>query len=223
MMILTTPGNPTGAVQPPDVLQAIAELALKHGFFILSDEIYHEFVYEQPHVSIGQFMGDSELFLYANGFSKNYAMTGWRLGYIAAQAEISDALNRIHQYLTVCGVAFAQKGAVNILRHPDRQAYLSEMRTAFRNRYLVWKQALTDCPGIEVLPPGGAIYLFPRINHKGMDGREFCDMMFHKHHIAVVPGDIFGEAFKQYFRISFGRDIETQQAAAAKIVNALKS
>ena len=166
-------------------------------------------------------MGESELLLYANGFSKNYAMTGWRIGYIGAAAEISDALNRVHQYLTVCGVAFAQKGAVNILHHPQRQAYLAEMRQAFRERYLVWKEALADCPGVQFVPPGGAIYLFPRIEYQGMTGREFCEYMLAEQQVALLPGDIFGQGYEQYVRISYGREVETQRAAATKLVQVL--
>ena len=221
LLIVNTPSNPSGAIQPADYLQAIADLALQHGFFIFADEIYHEFVYEKEHTSIGRFMGDSELLLYANGFSKNYAMTGWRIGYIAAEADISDALNRVHQYLTVCGVAFAQKGAVNILHHSQRQAYLAEMRQAFRERYLVWKEALADCPNVQFVPPGGAIYIFPRIEYKGMTGREFCEFMLTEHQVALLPGDIFGVGYEQYVRISYGRDVETQRAAASRMLAVL--
>ena len=222
MMILTTPGNPTGAVQPPAVLQAIAELALKHGFFIFADEIYHEFVYDVEHVSIGRYLGDSELLLYANGFSKNFAMTGWRLGYIAAAAPLSDALNRVHQYLTVCTVTFAQKGAVSVLRHPERNAYTTEMRRAFRDRYAVWRDAFATCPSVQLVAPNGAIYIFPRIDHKGMTGAEFCEFMLTEHQVAMIPGHIFGTGFEQHVRIAYGRDVETQRAAAAKIVEVLK-
>lgn len=222
LLILNTPGNPTGAVQPPEYLKAIADLALEYGFFVFSDEIYHEFVYDQPHMSIGQFMGDSELFLYANGFSKNYAMTGWRIGYIATQANISDALNRIHQYLTVCGTAFAQKGAANVLRHPERQAYLSELRRAFAGRYAVWRTAFDDCPTVQLVSPGGAIYIFPKIEYKGMTGEEFCNYMLEEHQVAMIPGHIFGYDFSRHVRISYGGTLETQQVAAAKLRAVLK-
>gem|GEM_PF-2946244 len=195
---------------------------MKHSFFIFADEIYQEFVYEGQHVSIGRYLDDSELLLYANGFSKNYAMTGWRIGYIAAQAKISDALNRVHQYLTICGVAFAQRGAAKILRHPERQAYLDEMRQAFSARYAVWRDALANCPSVQLVPPGGAIYIFPRIEYKSMLGRQFCQYMLTEHQVAMVPGEIFGQDYVQHVRISYGRDIETQRAAAAKITDVLQ-
>lgn len=223
MAIINTPGNPSGAVQPAETVAEIARLALKYGIFVFADEIYSQFVYNKPHVSIAEYLGDSELLLYANGFSKNYAMTGWRIGYIAADARISDALNRIHQYLTVCGTAFAQKGAAKLLRNPERQAYLDEMRQAFTERYTVWRDAFVDCPGIELVSPNGAIYIFPRIEYRGMSGRDFCQMMLEKYHIAMIPGEIFGQDYGQHVRISFGRELDTQQIAAARLVDLLQT
>lgn len=221
MLILNTPGNPTGAVQPAEYLREIAHLALRHGIFILSDEMYQDFVYEVEHVSVARYMGDSELLLYLNGFSKSYAMTGWRIGYIATEASISDALNRVHQYLTVCGVAFAQKGADGLLRHPQRQVYLDELRQVFYERYAVWRDAFANCPGVHLVPPGGAFYVFPRIEHKEMSGREFCKYMLEEHQVAMVPGEIFGVGYTQHLRISYGGDIETQRAAATRVVGVL--
>ncbi len=221
MLILNTPGNPSGAVQPYEYLEEIARLALRHGIFVFADEIYRDFVYSGEHASIASSMGDSELLLYANSFSKSYAMTGWRIGYVAAEAGISDALNRVHQYLTVCGVAFAQKGAVGVLQHPERQAYLSEMRQSFSERRAVWREALAGCRGLQLVAPSGAFYLFPRIEYKGMSGREFCRYMLEQHGVAMVPGEVFGEAHREHVRISYGLGIETQRAAASKIVEVL--
>ena len=134
MLVVDTPSNPTGAVQPKEYLQEIATLAQRHGFFVLADEVYQDLIYEGQHHSMATIMGESDLLILLNSFSKSYAMTGWRIGHIAAEANISDALNRVHQYLTVCGVAFAQKGAVGLLRHPQRLPYLDEMRQAFYER-----------------------------------------------------------------------------------------
>lgn len=222
MLILNTPHNPTGAVQPAAVLEEIARLALEHGFFVFSDEIYHEFVYTQPHVSLSRYMKDSPYLLYVNSFSKTYSMTGWRIGYVAAQPEIADALNRIHQYLIDCGTAFAQKGAVNLLRHPHRAPYVAEMRSAFAERYALWQSALTQCPGVQLPPSGGALYVFPKIQYRGMSGWEFCHFMLEEHHIAMVPGEIFGSAYADHVRISFGRDIQVQRAAATKLIEVLQ-
>jgi len=221
MLVVNSPSNPTGAVQPKESLQIIADLAQKHGFFILADEVYQDFIYEGKHHSMATIMGESDLLVLLNSFSKSYAMTGWRIGHIAAEANISDALNRVHRYLTVCGVAFAQKGAAGLLCHPQRLPYLDEMRQDFYERYVVWRDAFSDCPGVQLVSPSGAFYVFPRIDYQAMSGREFCEYMLEEHQVAMVPGEIFGENYGQYMRISYGRDIETQRAAAAKIVEVL--
>jgi len=223
MIVLNTPGNPSGAVQPPDVLREVARLAMKHGIFVFSDEVYKDFVYEGEHVSIGAFMADSDRFIYVNSLSKSYAMTGWRIGYVAARAEVSDALNRIHQYLTVCGVAFAQKGAVQALRGPRRQEYLAGMRKAFQDRRRIWQDAWADCSGFQCAAPGGAFYLFPRIDYRDMNAREFCNFMLDEHQVAMVPGDVFGDAYDHHVRISFGRDLSTQEAAAERLIGVINA
>ena len=197
------------------------KLYLKHGFYVFSDEVYQDFVYQGEHISIGHFMGDSDLFLHVGSFSKSYAMTGWRIGYIVAEKAISDALNRIHQYLTVCGVAFAQKGACFVLDHPQRKTYLEEMRKAFIERYSVWRDALLGCPAAVFKLPGGAFYLFPKINYKGMTGGEFCRHMLETHDVAMVPGEVFGSDYHQHVRISYGLDIKTQHKAAERVKRVL--
>lgn len=222
MLILNTPHNPTGAVQPAAVIEAIAKLALEHGFFVFSDEIYHKLVYTGPHVSISQYMKGSPYLLYVNSFSKSYSMTGWRIGYVVAQAEIADALNRIHQYLIDCGTAFAQKGAVNLLRHPKRQAYLAEMRSEFAKRHSLWEETLGQCENVKLPPSGGALYVFPRIQYRGMSGSDFCHFMLEEHHIAMVPGEIFGKEYGDHVRISYGQNIQVQQAAAARLIDVLQ-
>lgn len=221
MLILNTPSNPTGALQPGELLKKIAAMAIKYGFFILSDEVYQDFVYEGEHVSIAKYMPDSELLLYVNSFSKSYAMTGWRIGYIAAKKNISDALNRIHQYLTVCGVAFAQKGAIGILSHLQRQAYLKDLREAFDLRLQAWKKVFLNSRAFELIWPKGAFYLFPRIRYKQMSGKEFCDYMLEEHGIAMVPGEVFGKGFEQHVRISYGCNLEVQALASQKLFEVL--
>lgn len=223
MIIVNTPGNPTGAVQPREFLQEIADLANKHGFFVLADEVYQDFVYEGQHHSMATIMGESDQLLLLNSFSKSYIMTGWRIGYIAAVPKISDVLNRIHQYLTVCGVSFAQRGAAKMLRHPGRQAYLKELHAEFQERYMIWRDAFASLPNVKLSPPKGAFYLFPRIDYRGMMARDFCQFMLEKHNVAMVPGDVFGDDFNRYVRISYGRELETQHEAAKIIVSVLKN
>lgn len=214
MLLLNSPNNPTGAVQPAETLKAIAGLSEKHGFLVLADDIYHEFVYHQEHVSIASFMKDSPLLLYANGFSKSYSMAGWRIGYVASAAPNSDALNRIHQYVVGCGTTFAHTGAAGLLRHPQRQGYIDRMRQVFAGRQTLWTSALAECDGVQLVRNSGAIYLFPRIEFQGMTGREFCYFMLEEHQVAMIPGDEFGAEYGRHVRISFGSDGATQQRAA---------
>lgn len=221
MLILNSPHNPTGAVQPAAVLQAVAQLAMEREFFVFADEIYQDLVFTAPHVSISRYMQDSLYLLYVNSFSKSYSMTGWRVGYLAAQAPIIDGCNRIHQYLLDCGTAFAQKGVVNLLRHPERCTYLQEMRSAFAERHALWVEALGQCANVDLPPAGGALYLFPRINYRGMSGWDFCQFMLEEHHIAMVPGEIFGQGYRDHIRIFFGQNLQVQQEAAAKLVKIL--
>lgn len=221
MMILNTPGNPTGAVQPESVVQEVARLALQHGFFVFSDEVYRDFVYGNTHVSIARHMAGSDLLLYVNSFSKSFAMTGWRIGYIACSRVVSDALNRIHQYLTVCGVPFAQKAAANVLQHPGRTGYLAEMRSQFELRHAVWMDGLKGHEQIYLTAPGGAFYIFPRISYNNMTGRQFCDLILDKYHVAMVPGDVFGDQYSQHVRISYGLGIDVQKAALSKILEVI--
>ncbi|MCB0127604.1 MAG: pyridoxal phosphate-dependent aminotransferase [Caldilineaceae bacterium] len=222
MLILNSPHNPTGAVQPAAVLEAVAKLAMEREFFVFADEIYQDLVFTAPHVSISRYMQDSPYLLYVNSFSKSYSMTGWRVGYLAGAAPIIDACNRIHQYLLDCGTAFAQKGVVNLLRHPGRQAYLEEMNCAFAKRHALWVEALNQCDNVQLPPAGGALYLFPQINYRGMNGWGFCQTMLEEHHIAMVPGEIFGQGYENHVRISFGQSLAVQQAAAAKLVDILQ-
>jgi aspartate/methionine/tyrosine aminotransferase len=218
MIVLNSPANPTGVIQPPEILKNVAEIALRNGIFVLSDEVYQDFVYGDQHCSIAKYMGDSDLFIYINSLSKSYVMTGWRIGYIAARANVSDILNRIHQYLTVCGVSFAQKGAVSLFNNQYRHEYLKEMKKGFSEKLNIWLASLKGIPEIDLVVPKGAFYLFPKINYKNMSGREFCEFMLEKHGVAMVPGDVFGEVYSSHIRISYGGEIETQKRAIQKFI-----
>jgi len=218
LIIINSPANPSGAIQNEDTLKNIAKIAMEKGIFIFSDEVYDNFVYEGEHISIGQYMKDSEFFIYVNSFSKTFAMTGSRVGFIASQQNISDAINRIHQYLTVCGVPYSQVAANAALSNKHCQEYLDEMRKAFKDRRNIWIDGLSDNPNIKMYDPKGAFYLFPSINYKRMCGKDFCDFILNNHSVAMVPGEVFGSAFKNHVRISYGRDKDTQ----VKAVNILQ-
>lgn len=222
VIIMMNPGNPTGAVQPSEVLKAIAEIALKHGIYVFSDEAYQHFIYAGEHCSIGQFMGDSPLFVHCGTFSKSYAMTGWRLGYLASSTEISDAVNRFHQHATVCGVSFAQSGAVAVLKDPNRAQYLSGLLEEFRKRRQIWMDTLGDLTkSLQLTAPDGAFYLFPKV--PGASGDEFSKKLLETAGLSTVPGACFGIDFKQYTRISYGASAEIQQKAARIFVEAINA
>lgn len=222
IIVVNSPSNPTGAVQPPEVLEAVAALALKHGIYVLSDEVYSDFVYQGTHRSIGEFMGGSDLFIYTTSLSKSLALTGWRIGCLAASRELSDAMNRIHQYTTVCGVACTQRAAAMVLQRGGLESYHREMREAFNERGQVWRQGLAALEQVFLAPPSGAFYLFPRIDLPGMDGQKFCHRLLEEYHLAMVPGEAFGEAYANHVRISYGGELALQQEAAARFGEAIK-
>jgi aminotransferase len=223
LLVVNTPGNPTGAVQPAAALEAVAALAREHDLFVIADEVYDDYVFAGEHVSIARWLGDSERLLYVNSASKRFGMTGWRAGWVAAAAETSDALNRVHQYLTVCGVPFVQAGLERALVDPGRGAYRDALRAAFAQRRAVWLDALRDVPGVELVAPAGAFYLFPRLRlADGATGEALCARLLDERGLALVPGGVFGGAFADHVRISYGGATETQRVAAARLAEALR-
>lgn len=221
IIVVNSPANPTGAVQPPEVLEAVAALALKHGIYVLSDEVYSDFVFQGEHRSIGEFMGGSDLFIYATSLSKSLALTGWRIGCLAAGRELSDAMNRIHQYTTVCGVACTQWAAARVLQGSGLDDYHRAMRQAFHERGQVWRQSLADLDQVLLVPPTGAFYLFPRIDLPDMQGQDFCRRLLEEHHLAMVPGEAFGEAYANHVRISYGGELALQKEAVVRFSQAI--
>jgi len=223
MVVVNSPANPTGAVQPAAVLAAVAELADSAGAYVFADEVYRHFVHDGEHVSVARWLGESERLIYVNSASKSFGMTGWRIGWVAAAAAVSDALNRVHQYLTVCGVPFAQRGLLAVLEDPALPGHLEEMGNEFRARAAVWREALADVPGVELGPSHGAFYLFPRIDFRGLDDHALCLHLLEEHGLAIVPGSVFGSAGTGHVRISYGLDMEVQRAAATRLAEVLSA
>lgn len=224
LLVLNTPGNPSGAVQSGLALKEIVEFTSRKGIYILSDEVYDLFTYGSPHVSPLSFAAEGAgNIIYLNSLSKSCCMTGWRIGYVAAAAEVSDALNRVHQYLTVCGVPFAQKGAADFLNDPSAPDWMEGMRKEFRQRRDIWLQVMDGCEGFRCVKPEGAFYLFPEIRFRGLDGYAFCEYALEEHGLAFVPGGVFGAGFDRHIRISYGLDIQTQKDAAATLKRILES
>lgn len=222
LLVLNSPSNPTGAVQSPDVLKAVAELALDHDLYVFADEVYRHFVYDGEHVSIARYMGDSDRLLYVNSVSKSLGMTGWRVGVLGAAAPICDAVNRVHQYLTVCGSPFVQRGVLATLTDARLGAYLADLQTEFARRRNAWREALDGVPGFEVDWPGGAFYLFPRIAYRDLEGEALASALLEEHGLATVPGDVFGHGFGRHVRISYGGVLDVQQRAAARLAEVLR-
>ena len=220
MIVINTPNNPTGAVFSKDILEELAELAQERDLFILSDEIYERIIYEgSRHISIGSMGGMRERTITINGFSKIYAMDGWRLGYVVAAKELISALIRIHQYTTVCATTFVQWGAVEALN--GSQDEIEEMVAEFdRRRELVY-ESLRDMVGIEVDKPRGAFYIFPKVKAFGKTSEEIAEYLLNEAKIAVVPGTALGEYGGDHIRISYANSYENLEVAMDRMKKAL--
>jgi aspartate/methionine/tyrosine aminotransferase len=221
MMVINTPNNPTGAVYSTETLQKLAKLAREKELFVLSDEIYEKMVYEgNRHFSIGSFPGMRERTITINGFSKIYSMTGWRLGYAAADHELIEAMIRIHQYTTVCATSFAQWGAIEALDGPQSEAEV--MVGEFDRRRKLVYAALQEMPGITVVEPRGAFYIFPNICSLGKTAEELSWYLLDAAKTAVVPGTVMGEYGGDYIRISYANSYENLEKAMERMRTALK-
>ncbi len=208
MIILNSPHNPTGVVYPRETFDAIAELVDRHNLLLLSDEIYQKLRYEGvPHISPAAIPRIAERTITVDGFSKTYAMTGWRLGYVVAAPELIDSMIRVHQYTTVCATSFAQAGAVAALRGP--QECVQVMVDEFDQRRRIVVDGFADLPGALVVPQG-AFYAFVRVP-AGRTSAEWARYLLDAHGVATVPGSAFGAAGEGYIRISYAcgrRDVE---------------
>jgi aspartate/methionine/tyrosine aminotransferase len=221
MMVINTPNNPTGAVYTIEILEELAQLACEKDLLVLSDEIYEKMVYSgNRHVSIGGFPGMRERTVTVNGFSKIYAMTGWRLGYTAADRILTSAMIRIHQYTTVCASSFAQWGAIEALEGPQSEPE-GMVREFDRRRKLVYG-ALQEMPGIEVVEPKGAFYVFPNIKAVGKSAEELSWYLLDEAKIAIVPGTVLGDFGADYVRISYANSYENLKKAMDRMRVALQ-
>jgi aminotransferase len=221
MIVVNTPNNPTGAVYPVEILEELAQLARKEDLLVLSDEIYEKMVYAgERHFSIGAFPGMRERTITVNGFSKIYSMTGWRLGYAVANKDLTGAMIRIRQYTTVCATSFAQWGALEALTGPQDEAEM--MVNEFDRRRKLVYSALKDMPGIEVVEPKGAFYIFPNIQSLGKSAEELGWYLLDEAKIAVVPGTTLGDFGAGYIRISYANSYENLETAMNRMGTAIQ-
>lgn len=214
MLILPFPNNPTGAIMERADLEAIAQVILRHDIFVISDEIYAELSYKGKHVSIAQIPGMRERTVLINGFSKSYAMTGWRLGYACAPAAITEQMLKIHQFAIMCAPTTSQYAAVEALKNGDDD--VARMREQYnqRRRYLVHAFAEMGLPCFE---PYGAFYIFPCIKEFGMSSDEFATRFLEEEKVAVVPGTAFGACGEGFLRISYAYSLENLKVAIGRL------
>lgn len=212
LLVLPFPNNPTGAVMERKDLEAIAEVVQKHDLFVLSDEIYAELTYVegQDHVTIASLPGMRERTVLINGFSKAYAMTGWRLGYVCAPGVILEQMLKIHQYAIMCAPTTSQYAAVEAVRAGD--ADVAGMREEYngRRRYLMHRFREM---GLKCFEPFGAFYAFPCIQEFGMTSEEFATRMLQEEKVVVVPGTAFGDCGEGFLRISYAYSLESLKEA----------
>lgn len=214
ILVLPFPNNPTGAIMERKDLEAIAEVVKKHDIFVMSDEIYSELTYKEKHVSIAQLPGMKERTILINGFSKAYAMTGWRLGYACGPAEIIKQMTKIHQFAIMCAPTTSQYAAVEALRNGDED--VKQMRTAYDQRRRFLMNAFRRM-GLECFEPYGAFYVFPCIKEFGMTSEEFATRFLEEEKVAVVPGTAFGDCGEGYLRISYAYSLEKLKVAIGRL------
>ncbi len=214
VLILPFPNNPTGAVMERRDLEEIAKVIEKHDIFVLSDEIYSELCYTENHVSIANIPGMWERTVLINGFSKSYAMTGWRLGYACGPQEIIEQMYKIHQFCIMCAPTTSQYAAIDALRNGDADVQMMRESYNQRRRYLV--NAFKEI-GLECFEPFGAFYMFPCVKQFGMTSDEFATKLLHEEKLAVVPGNAFGDSGEGFLRISYAYSLENLKKAIARL------
>lgn len=222
MLILPYPNNPTGAIMTEDELKEIVDIIRETNIIVLSDEIYAELTYGRKHVSFAAFEGMKERTIFVSGFSKTYAMTGWRLGYVAAPSEITTYMYKIHQYAIMCAPTASQYAAIQALKEGDSDIEMMRDEYNRRRKYIV--NGLHGI-GIECFEPEGAFYVFPNVGKFGMTSERFCERLLYEEGVAIVPGTAFGDCGEGFARISYAYSVNHITTALEKIekfVNKLK-
>ncbi|MFV0528429.1 MAG: aminotransferase class I/II-fold pyridoxal phosphate-dependent enzyme [Lachnospiraceae bacterium] len=214
VLMLSYPNNPTGAVMQREDYEALLEVILAHDLFVISDEIYSELTYEGVHCSIASLPGMQERTLIVQGFSKAFAMTGWRLGYALGPQELIALMTKIHQFAIMCSPTISQYAAVEALRSADDE--VEQMRESYdqRRRYLVYMLKELEIPCFE---PFGAFYLFPHISRFGLSSEVFAERLLQEEKVAVVPGNAFGGCGEGFIRVSYATSIDELKKAMQRI------
>lgn len=205
VLLLCYPNNPTGAVMDRESMLALAEIAKSHDLIVISDEIYDKLTYVGEHTCMASLPGMRERTILLNGFSKAYAMTGWRVGYAAGNSDFIGAMTKIHQYSMLCAPITAQMAALEALKN-GRPAMMRMVRQYNRRRHLV-VQSFKDM-GLPCFEPGGAFYAFPQISVTGLSSEEFAEQLLKEEQVAVVPGNAFGDAGEGFIRVSYAASVD---------------
>ena len=223
-IILTYPNNPTGAIMTEEELKAIAEVIIRHDLLVITDEIYAELTYGKKHVSIASLPGMKERTVYISGFSKAFAMTGWRLGYVCAPPAIDEAMFKIHQYGIMCAPIMSQHAAIEALKDglSDGFATVEEMRDSYDKRRKFVLHSLQEI-GLSCFEPRGAFYAFPSVKASGLPAEQFAGELLAQQKVAVVPGNAFGKFGENNVRISYATSMNALSEAFDRMAAYLNS
>jgi aminotransferase len=214
-ILLSYPSNPTGAVMPRDILMQIAELAVKHDLIVISDEIYARLVYGVEHICMATLPGMRERTILIGGFSKTFAMTGWRVGYTAANPDFIEAMLKVHQYTMMCAPIMGQIAAIEALKESNNQE-VEDMLAEYNRRRRVMVKGFRDL-GLSCFEPKGAFYAFPSIKSTGMTSEEFAEGLLKEEKVAVVPGSVFGNAGEGYLRCCYATSLPEIEEALKRM------
>lgn len=213
-ILLCSPNNPTGSMLNKKELEEIAEIAVKYDLLVIADEIYAELVYDEEYTSLALIKGMRERTILISGFSKGFAMTGWRLGFVCAPEEITQAMLKIHQYAIMCAPTMAQFAAIEALK--NGRSDVEEMVKSYRRRRNYIVQSFNDM-GLTCHTPGGAFYAFPSIESTGLSSEEFAERLLLEESVAVVPGNVFGVSGEGHIRCSYATSMEQLQEAVKRM------
>ncbi len=214
LLVLSYPNNPTGAVMTKEDLEEIAKIVIAKNIMVISDEIYAELTYSGKHCSIASLPGMKERTVVVNGFSKAFAMTGWRLGYLAAGKTLVKQITKVHQYAIMCSPTTSQYAAVEALKNGEES--IKAMVAEYSDRRKIITDGF-DKMGFPCFSPNGAFYIFPSIKRSGLSSEEFCERLLREEKVALVPGTAFGESGEGYVRVSYAYSVAQINAALERI------
>lgn len=221
MLMLNFPTNPTGATMPPEELERIAAVCVKHDLVVLTDEIYSELTYDgETHQSIANQKGMKERTVFLHGLSKAFAMTGWRIGFACGPEEVIEAMMKIHQYSILCAPIMGQEAGIEALERGERA--VAAMRHEYEMRRNVVARSLNEM-GLPCFKPRGAFYVFPKVSETGLSGRDFSMRLLQEHKVAVVPGDAFGSNSGDYVRCSYATSLDQLNIAMERMAEFVQS